>query len=142
MQFLRMLFTWWHSQTLGTALATWRHGELVGMDEQGNRYYRDKNGKSINGKSRGAGWFTMVMWKLHACRRMAWLAHYTVDETPDEAGFEKKDWHRPHRANQTGTPNAHRPAGQEDAHPPRRLWFMVTGIGRLRGQHRRNGNEG
>ena len=52
MQFLRMLFTWWHSQTLGTALTTWRHGELVGMDEQGNRYYRDKNGKSINGKTR------------------------------------------------------------------------------------------
>ncbi|MEC7594522.1 MAG: hypothetical protein VYC90_02210 [Pseudomonadota bacterium] len=49
MQFLRMLFTWWHSQTLGTAITTWRHGELVGMDEQGNRYYRDKNGKSING---------------------------------------------------------------------------------------------
>jgi NADH:ubiquinone oxidoreductase subunit len=41
--------------------------------------------------------------------------HYTVDETPEEAGFEKKDWHQPHRANQTGTPNAHRPAGQDDA---------------------------
>ena len=117
MQFLRMLFTWWHSQTLGTALATWRHGELVGMDEQGNRYYRDKNGKSINGKPRrwvvynGDVEATRVPPEWHG-----WL-HYTVDETPDEAGFEKKDWHRPHRANQTGTPNAHRPAGQEDAHP-------------------------
>ena len=115
MQFLRMLFTWWHSQTLGTALATWRHGELVGMDEQGNRYYRDKNGKSINGKPRrwvvynGDVEATRVPPEWHG-----WL-HYTVDETPDEAGFEKKDWHRPHRANQTGTPNAHRPAGQEDA---------------------------
>ena len=91
MQFLRMLFTWWHSQTLGTALATWRHGELVGMDEQGNRYYRDKNGKSINGKPRrwvvynGDVEATRVPPEWHG-----WL-HYTVDETPDEAGFEKKD---------------------------------------------------
>ena len=51
MQFLRMLFTWWHSQTLGTALTTWRHGELVGMDVQGNRYYRDKKIKSITNES-------------------------------------------------------------------------------------------
>ncbi|CAI8356600.1 MAG: Uncharacterised protein [Rhodobiaceae bacterium UBA7378] len=114
MQFLRMLFTWWHSQTLGTALTTWRHGEFVGMDDQGNRYYRDKNGKSINGKTRrwvvynGDVEATRVPPEWHG-----WL-HYTVDETPAETGFDKKDWHKPHRANQTGTPNAHKPAGQED----------------------------
>ena len=143
MQFLRMLFTWWHSQTLGTALTTWRHGELVGTDEQGNRYYRDKNGKSINGKTRrwvvynGDVEATRVPPEWHG-----WL-HYTVDETPEEAGFEKKDWHQPHRANQTGTPNAHPPGRTGRCRiAPRRLWFVVAGIGRLRCQHRRSRNEG
>ena len=39
-QFLLKLFTWWNSQTFGTQLWTWRFGELVGQDEEGNRYYR------------------------------------------------------------------------------------------------------
>src|SRR5665647_3307830 len=39
-QFFLKLFTWWNSETFGTQLWTWRFGELVGTDEQGNRYYR------------------------------------------------------------------------------------------------------
>ena len=39
-QFFLKLFTWWNGQTFGTQLWTWRFGELVGTDEQGNRYYR------------------------------------------------------------------------------------------------------
>src|SRR5258705_4221674 len=39
-QFLLKFFTWWNGQTFGTQLWTWRFGELVGTDEQGNRYYR------------------------------------------------------------------------------------------------------
>ena len=37
--FLLKFFTWWSGQTFGTQLWTWRFGELVGQDEQGNRYY-------------------------------------------------------------------------------------------------------
>ena len=44
-QFLLKFFTWWNGQTFGTQLWTWRFGELVGQDEQGNRYYRTKGGK-------------------------------------------------------------------------------------------------
>src|SRR2546430_8264 len=44
-QFLLKCFTWWSSQTFGTQLWTWRFGELVGTDEQGNRYYRTKGRK-------------------------------------------------------------------------------------------------
>ena len=44
-QFLLKIFTWWNGQTFGTQLWTWRFGELVGQDEQGNRYYRTKGGK-------------------------------------------------------------------------------------------------
>jgi len=43
-QFFLKLFTWWNSQTFGTQLWTWRFGELVGEDAQGNRYYRTRGG--------------------------------------------------------------------------------------------------
>lgn len=49
---LKMLFTWWNDQTLGTLLITRRRGKLVGIDAQGNCYYEDKHGASINGKTR------------------------------------------------------------------------------------------
>ena len=35
--FLLKFFTWWSGQTFGTQLWTWRFGELVGQDEQGNQ---------------------------------------------------------------------------------------------------------
>ena len=43
--FLLKLFTWWNGQTFGTQLWTWRFGELVGTDEQGNHYFRTKGRK-------------------------------------------------------------------------------------------------
>ncbi len=52
MQFLKMLFTWWHGATLGTALFTSRRGRLIGTDDQGNKYYVDKKNQSLNGKVR------------------------------------------------------------------------------------------
>src|ERR1044072_9647606 len=39
-QFWLKFFTWWNGQTFGTQLWTWRFGERVGLDEQGNRYYQ------------------------------------------------------------------------------------------------------
>ena len=42
--FLLQFFTWWNGQTLGTRFYTWRKGELVGSDEGGNRYYRERGG--------------------------------------------------------------------------------------------------
>jgi len=43
-QFFLKFFTWWSGQTFGTQLWTKRYGELVGQDEQGNRYYRTRGG--------------------------------------------------------------------------------------------------
>src|SRR6202046_5545389 len=43
-QFFLKVFTWWNGQTFGTQLWTSRYGELVGEDEQGNRYYRTRGG--------------------------------------------------------------------------------------------------
>ncbi|MGB0341861.1 MAG: NADH:ubiquinone oxidoreductase subunit NDUFA12 [Parvibaculales bacterium] len=115
MHFLKIIFTWWHNQTLGTWLTTWRRGKLVGVDEQGNRYYEDRAGASVNGKTRrwviynGDIEATRVAPEWHG-----WL-HYTVDETPEQAAYVRRDWHQPHRRNMTGTKDAHKPAGPADS---------------------------
>jgi NADH:ubiquinone oxidoreductase subunit len=111
MSFLKQLFTWWNGQTLNTRFYTWRHGEHVGTDEFGNRYYRAKSAlpESIserrwviyNGYSEAStippGWH-------------GWM-HHRVDELPDKEGYVAREWQKPHLANQTGTPNAYRPPG-------------------------------
>lgn len=114
MRFVKILFTWWNGQTLGTMINTWRRGELVGVDDEGNCYYQDKHGASINGKTRrwviynGDIETTRVSPLWHG-----WL-HYTVDETPDEANHVQRAWMKPHQMNMTGTKQAHKPAGRAD----------------------------
>ena len=44
MSFIRMLYAWWHSATLGTWTTTWFSGVPVGTDKFGNRYYTNKSG--------------------------------------------------------------------------------------------------
>lgn len=114
MRLLKMIFTWWNGQTLGTMLITWRRGKLVGIDEQGNCYYQDRHGANINGKTRR---WVIYNGDIETSRVPAewhgWL-HYTVDETPDEANIEKRDWMKPHQMNLTGTKEAHKPAGLAD----------------------------
>ena len=41
---LRFL-TWYHGQTLGTRIFTWRNGVKVGEDQYSNIYYETRNGK-------------------------------------------------------------------------------------------------
>ena len=40
---LKIIFTWWNKQTFGTFLKTLFTGILVGKDEFGNKYYKNKN---------------------------------------------------------------------------------------------------
>lgn len=42
MSFLGKIFTWWNGATIGTHLWSWRNGEQVGTDAQGNAYFRSK----------------------------------------------------------------------------------------------------
>ena len=37
--------TWWNGQTLNTQLFTWRKGQKVGEDAQGNIFYQTADGK-------------------------------------------------------------------------------------------------
>src|SRR5258707_575197 len=84
--FLLKMFTWWNGQTFGTQLWTWRFGEMVGKDEQGNRYYRTRGGKidpSLGFERRwviynGYAEATRVPPSWHG-----WM-HHTVDVPPTE----------------------------------------------------------
>ena len=83
-QFFLKFFTWWSGQTFGTQLWTWRFGELVGQDDQGNRYFRTRGGK---------------------------IDPTLVDVPPTEETYQPREWQKPHQPNLTGTPAAYRPSG-------------------------------
>ena len=55
MKWLARIFTWWHGQTLNTALHTLLFGKFVGKDEYGNRYYRTRKIDKALGFSSAAG---------------------------------------------------------------------------------------
>ena len=103
-QFFLKLFTWWNGQTFGTQLWTWRFGELVGEDEQGNRYYRTKGGKidpTLGFERRwvvynGYAEATRVPPSWHG-----WL-HHTVDVAPTEESYTPHEWEKPHRPEPDG----------------------------------------
>ena len=44
MGIFKELFAWWTGNTYGTRLFTLRKGILVGEDDLGNRYYRERKG--------------------------------------------------------------------------------------------------
>lgn len=109
---LSQFFTWWNTSTYGTSLTLWRKGaELVGSDEQGNRYYQEKKPTGPAGKVRrwviyhGIADASRVPADWHG-----WL-HHTFDEPPTNAPFQVKDWERDHLPNMTGTPLAYHPEG-------------------------------
>jgi NADH:ubiquinone oxidoreductase subunit len=113
MTWLLQFFTWWSGQTLGTRFHTWRKGERVGEDEQGNVYYRTEGGAIdpvlgferrwviYNGESEASkvppGWY-------------GWLHHMT-DVSPANEAYKPHEWELPHVPNMTGTPAAYRPQG-------------------------------
>ncbi|MGE4307437.1 MAG: NADH:ubiquinone oxidoreductase subunit NDUFA12 [Novosphingobium sp.] len=108
---LLLIFTWWNGATAGTLWTTRRHGQFVGEDSLGNRYYR-RPGKDptlgierrwviYNGEADGSA--VPAGWK-------GWLTH-TVDVPPSEETYKPHEWERPHQPNPTGTALAHRPSG-------------------------------
>jgi len=105
MDFLKRLLTWWNSQTLGTQIFTWRNGQKVGEDEQGNIYYQDKAGKRrwviYNGEMEAS----RIGPEWHG-----WL-HHTFAEPPTVAPLARKAWEKPHHENLTGTAAAYAPSG-------------------------------
>ncbi|WP_209424887.1 NADH:ubiquinone oxidoreductase subunit NDUFA12 [Pararhodobacter sp. SW119] len=105
MKFLLRLLTWWNSQTVGTQLHTWRYGQRVGEDDQGNIFYQSEGGKRRWVIYNGEAEASRVSPDWHG-----WL-HHTWNEPPSEKAMSHQSWERPHVENLTGTPAAYVPAG-------------------------------
>ena len=105
MKFLLSLVTWWNGQTLNTRFHTWRQGVKVGEDDQGNLFYRSRDGQKR---------WVIYNGEIEASRISpdwhGWL-HHTWDQPPTEAPLKRKVWEKPHQENLTGTPAAYVPAG-------------------------------
>ena len=96
--------------TFGTWLFTKMRGELVGSDEQGNRYFQDK--RLIDGRRRKR--WVMYNGEAEASRVPpdwhGWL-HYTSDTPPPPGGFPRQPWQKDHLPNLSGTTLAYHPPG-------------------------------
>lgn len=98
--------------SLGTRLFTWLHGELVGTDSFGNRYYRDKR---TAGRGRERRW---VLYKGEPEASKvppewhAWL-HKITKEPPQPGAQPQRPWQKEHLPNLTGTDLAYRPLGSQ-----------------------------
>jgi|TARA_B110001452_G_scaffold33522_1_gene25977 NADH dehydrogenase len=98
---LKIIFTWWNSQTLGTFLKTLIYGKYVGRDEFGNKYYKNKEderwviySEDIEATKITSDWF---MWM-----------HHTIDKTPND-NKEKYIWQKNHSENKTGSVESYKP---------------------------------
>lgn len=99
------VFTWWNGQTYGTMLWTWRKGEKVGEDDQGNVFYRNADDSRRWVIYDGYADASKVAPEWHG-----WL-HRTWEHPPTEVEVKRKAWEQPHLANLTGTADAYAPAG-------------------------------
>ncbi len=117
MGIFKNIFTWWEGATFGTALNTQANGELVGQDDEANRYYQSRKAK--DGKRRR--W--VVYFGSNDASRVppiwhGWL-HHTHDAVPETHHPQIEDWEeyppQPKMINPTGTPAAYRPAGAPES---------------------------
>ncbi|QGN54792.1 NADH:ubiquinone oxidoreductase subunit NDUFA12 [Novosphingobium sp. Gsoil 351] len=110
MGILSKIFTWWDGATIGTALNSWRHGEKVGTDAQGNAYFRAAK-KLPDGRERrwvmysGANDSSRVPPEWHG-----WL-HGSFEGVPESNLPPARIWEVDYTPNATGTAAAYRPAG-------------------------------
>ena len=98
---LKIFFTWWHRQTLGTFIKTLFFGKYVGKDELGNKYYKNIQDerwviyfKNIEATKITSDWF---MW-----------IHHTIDKIPNE-NEKKYIWQKSHLENKTGCKDSYKP---------------------------------
>ena len=100
--FLKKIFTWWNSDTLGTRIKTILFGKFVGNDELGNKYYQSKKGKrwviyseEIDASKIPIEWYSWI--------------HFMPNKIENNHKLEKYDWQKPHKPNLTGTESAYYP---------------------------------
>jgi len=104
-RFMRRFCGWWYGATIGTMVFTLFKGLKVGEDQQGNLYYKEKNGNK-----RWVIFATDVEASKIPPEWHIWL-HHTVDYTPVEKRPEIKEWEKDLIPNMTGTVDAYYPSG-------------------------------
>ena len=99
---MKIFFTWWNKQTFGTLLKTLFTGKLVGRDEYGKRYYKNKNDErwvvyssEIEATKITSDWYL-------------WM-HHTINNIPDVKSEKKYKWQKKHLENKTGTNEKFKP---------------------------------
>jgi NADH:ubiquinone oxidoreductase subunit len=111
--FLLKLFTWWNGSTFGMDLFTRRKGEKVGEDQDGNVYYRSRNGEKDRALGHERRW-VIYRGEAEASRVPSgwagWLA-FTHDTPPSAETYAPREWEIGHKPNMTGTAGAYRPKG-------------------------------
>jgi NADH:ubiquinone oxidoreductase subunit len=112
-EYLLRTLTWWNGTTWGTAFYTWRHGQFVGEDEFGNRYYQAR-GPLIDPSVGPRRRWVIYNGETDASKVppgwRGWLA-FTSEVAPSEEHYVPRAWELPHVPNLTGTPYAYRPSG-------------------------------
>ena len=95
-----------------TMLRTWLRGELVGVDEHGNRYYRERRGNP-------SVWRRQRRWVVFSRDAdptrvptgwVGWL-HGRIEKAPSEQPLPAPSWAKERLPNLTGTPGAYLPPG-------------------------------
>ena len=101
--FLKLIFTWWNRQTLGTFIYTLFFGKFIGMDQFGNKYYANSKGKrwviyknEIESSKIPPEWHTWI--------------HSSMLKKPIQ-NSNKFVWQKEHEENLTGTEKAYNPDG-------------------------------
>ncbi len=115
MGLLSKMFTWWNGDTIGTWLSTRLHGEYVGTDAQGNKYYRSKHKTRPDGPLKGREHRWVIYNGANDASRVppewhGWL-HHSYDELPQSHLPPPKIWEVDYTPNPTGTAAAYRPQG-------------------------------
>ena len=98
---LREIFTWWNGKTLGTMIWSYYNGILVGSDDQGNKYYKNKKDTKRWVIYNGIVESTNINPEWNN-----WL-RYTSSQEPGK--FKKYSWQIKHSPNLTGTNEAYDP---------------------------------
>lgn len=113
MGILSKIFTWWDGATIGTSLWSSRHGEHVGTDAQGNKYYRSKGNKAKTTEGYERRW-VIYAGDNDASRVPAewhgWL-HHSYDGVPESHLPPPRIWEVDYTPNATGTAQAYLPQG-------------------------------
>ena len=113
---IKVIFTWWNRQTLGTFFKTLFTGTFVGKDKFGNKYYKNKKdgrwviySKEVEATKITGDWYH-------------WM-HHTNDKVPSE-NDSKYVWQKEHSENRTGTTKSYKPVKikKESNHKKYETW--------------------